>query len=82
MDYRLHAEDLLKEFYLCLGAKPKHNAVGLQLEKDACEKWAGHLTNLLAWGDDTQIAEACLQLEPRLKRLKEKIIIEVLTYGI
>jgi hypothetical protein len=63
-------------------ARPKHNAVDFRLEKDQCEKWAGHLNNLLAWGTESEIAEASHQLEPRLIRLKEKLIFEVLKYGI
>jgi len=82
MSYKEHAKELLEEFYLCVKAKPKHNSVDLQLEKDQCEKLAGRLNNLLAWGDDSEIEEACQQFEPRLKRLKEKLVIEVLTHGI
>ena len=79
---RDQAEELLTEFYMCYRAKPRHNAVDLQLEKDVCEKWAGHLSNQLAWGTDSDVAEAASQLESRLRRLKEKIVIEVLKYGV
>lgn len=79
---RDQAEELLTEFYMCCKAKPRHNAIDVQLEKDICEKWAGHLGNQLAWGTESDIAEAAVQLEPRLKRLKEKIVIEVLKYGV
>jgi hypothetical protein len=82
MTIRDYAEDLLTEFYMCHKARPRHNAVDLQLEKDACEQWAGNLGNQLAWGTDSDIAEAAYQLESRLKRLKEKIVFEVLKHGI
>lgn len=82
MDIREHATELLNEYYLCSRSRPKHNAIDLQLEKDSCDKWAGNLNNLIAWGAENEIAEACHQFEPRLKRLKEKLIIEVLTHGV
>jgi hypothetical protein len=79
---REHAEDLLQEFNMCCKAKPKHNAIGIQLEKDSVGKWASHLSYQLSWGDDNEIAEACHQLESRIKPLKEKLIFEVLKHGI
>jgi hypothetical protein len=82
MDIRTQSIELLNDYYLCCRSRPKHNAIDLQLEKDNCDKWAGNLNNLLAWGDDPEIAEAYYQLEPRLQRLKEKLIIEVLTHGV
>lgn len=82
MSIRDYAEELLTDFYMCHKARPRHNAVDLQLEKDACEQWAGNLSNQLAWGSEKEIAEAAYQLEARLKRLKEKIVIEVLKYGV
>ncbi len=82
MSYREKAQELLEDFRICFVAKPKHNAVDLQIEKDVCNKWATHLKNLLTWGTENEIAEACNQLEPRLKKLKEKIVIEVLQHGI
>ena len=81
MDWKLYAQQLLEEFNLCIKAKPKHNAVDVQLEKDAVSKWAVHLNNQLGWGTDNDIAEACYQLEPRLRKLKEKLVMEILTNG-
>lgn len=78
-DFRQIAQDLLEEFNLCCGAKPRHNAVDVQLEKDSCAKWAYHLNTQLGWGTENEIAEACHQLEPRLKRLKQKLIMDILT---
>lgn len=81
MDAREKAELLLEEYHSCLKAKPKHDAINIQLEKDSVSKWACHLNNQLGWGSDNEIAEACHQLEPRLKKLQEKLIIEILKNG-
>jgi hypothetical protein len=81
MDWTLYAQQLLEEFNLCIQAKPKHDAVNIQLEKDACAKWAYHLNTQIGWGTENEIAEACYQLESRLKKLKEKLIIEILQHG-
>ena len=77
-----HARQLLNEWFLCSRAKPKSQAVDIQLDKDVLEPWAAYLDRQLAWGDDdTKLQEACYQFESRLKILKEKIIIEVLKNG-
>lgn len=81
MDWKLYAATLLEEFNLVIQAKPKHNVVDIQLEKDSCAKWAYHLNTQLGWGTENEIAEACHQLEPRLKRLREKVVIEILQNG-
>jgi len=81
IDWKQRADELLEEFNLCIKAKPMHNAVDVQLEKDSCAKWAHHLNTQRGWGTDREIAEACYQLEPRLKKLKEKLIIEILNHG-
>lgn len=81
-DTREHAEKLLEEFNLCMQARPRHNAVDVQLEKDSCAKFAVHLNSQLGWGTDNDIAEAAYQLEFRLTRLKEKIVFEVLKHGV
>ena len=78
MNYKEHAKKLLKEWVLCSNAKPKNDVVDFQIEKDACSIWATQLTYMINWGSDVELAEACHQLEPRLKKLKEKIVIEVL----
>jgi hypothetical protein len=80
-DIREHARNLLAEFYLCSHAKPRTNAVDIQIEKDACAEWATHLIKQINWGEDNDVAEACHQLESRLSYLKKKVIIEVLTNG-
>jgi hypothetical protein len=80
-DWKARADTLLAEFDQCCRAKPRHDAVNVQLEKDACAKFAHHLNTQRAWGTDNQIAEACYQLEPRLQRLKEKLVMEILQHG-
>ena len=81
MNWKDRADELLEEFNLCCRAKPKHNAVDVQLEKDSVAKFAYHLSTQRSWGTDNEIAEACYQLEPRLQRLKEKLVMEILTNG-
>ena len=78
INWKARADELLAEFDLCCQAKPKHDAVNIQLDKDACSKFAYHLSTQRSWGTDNEIAEACCQLEPRLKRLKEKLVMEIL----
>jgi hypothetical protein len=80
-DWKSRADSLLEEFNLCVQAKPRHDAINVQLEKDACAKFAYHLSTQRSWGTDLEIAEACNQLEPRLKQLKEKLVMEILTNG-
>lgn len=81
MDFREYAKQLLEEFNLCVQARPKHNAVDVQLEKDSVSRWAYHLNNQLGWGTENEIAEACYQLEPKLTKLKEKLILDILSDG-
>lgn len=81
MDNKQRAEQTLREWALCMNARPKNNAVDIQIEKDTCGRFATNLIHNLNWGSDSQIAEACNQLESRLKPLKEKIVIEVLQNG-
>lgn len=81
MNYKEHAKNLLTEYNLCVKAKPKSDAINIQLEKDSCSIWAVHLNYILTWGNENELAEACHQLESRLKPLKEKIILEVLQNG-
>lgn len=81
MDYKELSDNLVKEWALCLNAKPKHNAVDIQLDKDRCEEWIMHLMKIRLWGNENELAEACYQVDSRLKTLKEKIVIEVLTNG-
>jgi hypothetical protein len=81
MDYKEHAKKILRDWALCSNARPKFNAVDIQIEKDICGRWAVNLIHNLNWGTEIELAEACYQLESRLKLLKEKIIVEVLQNG-
>ena len=57
IDWKVRATELIEEFNLCIKAKPKHDAINIQLEKDAVAKWAYHLNTQVAWGTDNEIAE-------------------------
>ena len=81
MNFKEYADQLLEEYNLCSRARPKQNVVDIQLLKDSVGKWASHLATQRSWGTDSEIAEACHQLAPRLKELKEQVIIEVLKNG-
>jgi hypothetical protein len=81
IDWKVRADQLLEEFNLCIRAKPRHDAINIQLEKDTVAKFAYHLATQRGWGTDHEIAEACYQLEPRLTELKKKLIIEILQNG-
>lgn len=80
-DWRQRADELLAEYDACCRAKPRHDAVNIQIEKDKVAKWATHLSTCRSWGSDTDIAEACHQLESRLTPLREKLIMEILSDG-
>ena len=80
-DFREYARELLEDFDLCIRAKPKSNVADVQLEKDAVGVWAVHLNKQVAWGSDSEIAEACHQLAPRLEELKKKLVFEILKHG-
>lgn len=81
IDWKSRADQLLEEFNMCIRAKPMHNAVDIQLEKDTVAKFAYNLSTQRGWGSDLEIAEAIYQLEPRLAELKKKLIIEILQHG-
>ena len=81
IDWKVRADELLAEYDLVIVAKPKSNAVDIQLEKDVVSKWAYHLATQRSWGTETEIAEACHQLETRLRSLKQKVVFEILKHG-
>ena len=80
-NFKEYADQLIEEYNMCCRARPKHNAVDIQILKDSVGKWASHLATQRSCGTDNEIAEACFQLEPRLRELKEQVIIEVLKNG-
>jgi hypothetical protein len=81
IDWKSYADELIEEYNLCCKAKPKHDAVNIQIEKDLCGKWASNLATQRSWGTETEMAEACHQLESRLAKLKEKLVMEILING-
>lgn len=81
MTPREHAEQLFEDWRLCQNARPKNNAVDIQLDKDVLKSWISYLVRQLTWGSDAELQEACYQVESRLKTLKEKLVIEVLKNG-
>jgi hypothetical protein len=78
IDWRAIADELLDEYHACCRARPHDNTIDIQLEKDACAKWASHLAMQRTWGTELEIAEACHQLVPRLERLKSMVITDIL----
>jgi hypothetical protein len=81
MDWKVRGEELLAEYTACCRARPYHNAIDVELAKESCVKFATHLHTQLGWGTDNEIAEACHQLEPRLKKFKETVVLDILTDG-
>ena len=81
MDWKQHAEELLAEYDACCRARPYHNALDVELAKESCAIWASHLATQRAWGEENDIAKACYQLEPRLKKFKETVVLDILTDG-
>ena len=82
MTIQQRGEQLLEEWALCKNAKPKSNAVDLQIERDALEHWANYLSRNLSWHPaHVDTAESIYQFEWRLKSYREKIIVEILTHG-
>ena len=76
------AEELLQEWTMCKNARSKGDAVNLQIEKDALERWANQLSRALTWApDDVHTVETLYQFEHRLRVYKDKIIIEILKHG-
>jgi hypothetical protein len=81
-DHIQHAEKLLAEWALCKHAKPRGDAISLQIERDELERWAQHLSRNITWDPDTTSThEAVYQFEYRLQNYKEKVIFEILKHG-
>ena len=81
MDWKQRAAELLDEFDSCCKAKPMHDVVTIQLYKDSVADCAYHLATQRGWGTEAELEEACLQFEPMLKQLKEKVVLEILQNG-
>lgn len=82
MNPQQRGEELLVEWNMCKHARPKSDAINLQIERDELERWANNLARNLNWApDNVSTAEAVYQFEHRLKAYKEKAIIEILKNG-
>jgi hypothetical protein len=82
MNIQQRGEFLLEEWALCKNARPKSNAVNLQIERDALDYWANYMSRNLSWHPDhIDTAESIYQFESRLKSYREKVIVEILTHG-
>jgi hypothetical protein len=81
IDWKAHADQLLEEYNLCCRARPRDHAVDVQLEKDRVGQFLNHLVTQRSWGTERELAEACLQFEPRLAELKKKLVMEILKNG-
>lgn len=78
IDWGEYADHLLEEFALCCNARPMHNAIEVQLEKDAVAKFAYRLNNLRAWGEIDEIEAACTEFAPKLHELEKKLVYNIL----
>jgi hypothetical protein len=81
MDWKQRGYDLLAEYNACCRARPYHNAIDVEIVKDACSVFASQLNTQLNWGTEQDIEHACLLLEPRLKKFKEKVVMDILSNG-
>jgi len=81
IDWKARADEMLDEYAACCRARPYHNALDVEIAKESCATWANHLHTQRAWGSDHEIAEACHQLEPRLKKFKETVVLDILNNG-
>ena len=76
------AGELLADWNLYKNARPRGDAVNLQIERDQLASWAYQLSWNVTWGADaTEIAEACHQFDHRLRSYKDKIVMEILHHG-
>lgn len=78
INWKARGQELLEEYTACCKAKPYGNAIDVELHKQSCIKFAAYLNTQLGWGTDHDIAEACHQLEPRLKKFKEVVVLDIL----
>ena len=58
INYKERAEQILREWALCSNARPKYNAVDIQIEKDTCGRWATNLIHNLNWGSEATAINA------------------------
>ncbi len=84
-DFVAWSQSLLEEWSTVRHARPKTNmisSVDLEYAREILDDWAMLLRRYSFDKESNHdLAEACYQFETRLKRYKEKIIIETLTHG-
>jgi hypothetical protein len=74
---------MLLEYYTCADAALNKPGLSLALVRARCRTFAVKLNTLRDWSDSyTDIIDACDQLSPHLKQLKENTTMEILTHGI
>ena len=81
-DFKVKGQVLLEEWYLYKCTKPRAHVFDIQSDKDDLQQWANHLQTALLWETNSnKIVKICYQFEHKLKRFKEKVVIELLKNG-
>ncbi len=81
IDWKAYADQLLQEYEECIIAKTMHNAIDLQLEKDALAASARNLSLKRSLGTDEEVENAIYQFKPKLEQLQQKMVLELLKNG-
>ena len=78
-DFKTVSQQLLNEWYYYKTARPKDHIFDIQSEKDDLQHWATLLQTFLLCSNDTAlVTKICIMFEGKLRKFKEKIIIELL----
>lgn len=85
IDFHIWSESLLEEWEQVRNCRPKTDlvsSVDLECLKTNIDEWAVLLRRYrLDKSDSVGLAETCHQFENRLKKYKERVVIEVLHHG-
>lgn len=85
LDFSEWAQSLLLEWEMVRKARPKSDlatSVDLECSRESLNEWESLLRrNLFDKQPSRDLAEACYQFESRLKKYKEKVILEALNHG-
>jgi hypothetical protein len=85
IDFHVWSESLLEEWQTVRSARPRTDltsSVDLECLKSQIDDWATLLRRYrLDTSDMIGLAETCYQFENRLKKYKEKVVIELLHHG-
>jgi hypothetical protein len=82
MNVQQRGEELLAEWNVCKHARPKGDAINLQIERDQLERWANNLSRNLTWApENITTLEAVYQFEQRFTAYKQKAVLEILKNG-